>query len=347
MGRLEAPYGTYDHLMLLMGRLATFAAKDGKRKRKAFEASMARSIVKQDISPGQNPQQSGMPHMPQMPQMYGMIPPTAPAEMPKAFRESYMSSPASSQEDIENEVAVAEAEAEWTSIMQALQIFQANVGPEFQPLASEYQRPLATPFGPALFFKTYSIACIWQMYYTALIVLHRVHPSMPPAAMMAVGAAARQTGHFANEVGRITAGLTPTTSSGIISPSLAPALLESCLALFFAGVQYQDPAQRGWAVTYLRMVGEKTGWQSAFTIASGCEIAWERTGRMGKGPQYSRTVKDYPQDERIGHIQPDLAVPPQDNNDRRLIATNAGTRVHWAVGILGVEEDLSSLSLAD
>ncbi|KAJ0159295.1 putative transcriptional regulatory protein C15D4.02 [Colletotrichum tanaceti] len=37
MGRLEAIYGTYDHLMLLLGRLCSFAAKDLPRKRKSFK----------------------------------------------------------------------------------------------------------------------------------------------------------------------------------------------------------------------------------------------------------------------------------------------------------------------
>ncbi|KAK1594372.1 uncharacterized protein LY79DRAFT_668659 [Colletotrichum navitas] len=37
MGQLEAIYGTYDHLMLLLGRLCSFAAKDLPRKRKSFK----------------------------------------------------------------------------------------------------------------------------------------------------------------------------------------------------------------------------------------------------------------------------------------------------------------------
>ncbi|KAF6841986.1 C6 finger domain-containing protein [Colletotrichum plurivorum] len=37
MGRLEAIYGTYDHLMLLLGRLCSFVAKDLPRKRKSFK----------------------------------------------------------------------------------------------------------------------------------------------------------------------------------------------------------------------------------------------------------------------------------------------------------------------
>ncbi|KAK2011161.1 hypothetical protein LZ32DRAFT_534401 [Colletotrichum eremochloae] len=37
MGRLEAIYGTYDHLMLLLGRLCSFASKDLPRKRKSFK----------------------------------------------------------------------------------------------------------------------------------------------------------------------------------------------------------------------------------------------------------------------------------------------------------------------
>ncbi|ROT38628.1 hypothetical protein SODALDRAFT_276984 [Sodiomyces alkalinus F11] len=38
MGRLEAIYGTYDHVMLVLGRLMAFAAKDLSRKRKAMQS---------------------------------------------------------------------------------------------------------------------------------------------------------------------------------------------------------------------------------------------------------------------------------------------------------------------
>lgn len=75
-------------------------------------------------------------------------------------------------------------------------------------------------------------------FYLALIALYRAHPSMPPAAMMAAGIAARQTGSFANELGRIAAGIAPDcVRIQEVTPAVGGALIETTMGLFVAGVQ--------------------------------------------------------------------------------------------------------------
>ena len=42
-----------------------------------------------------------------------------------------------------------------------------------------------------------------------------------------------------------------------------------------------------------------------------------------------------------------LTGPPKDNNDRRYVKFNAGTRVYWAMGILSVEDDMKEMNLGE
>ena len=203
MGRHDAPYGTYDHLVLLLGRVADFAARDQGRKRKAMEGRFGPSPPASSQAPPAGAPSATAPP----PMMYGMVPPRGPAKAPRGFEQEDQPSPASSASDqIELEMATAEAEAEWHELEHAMQLFRGFLGPHFQPLAADLMQPLSTPFGPAVYYKTSTIACLWITIYMGLIVLHRAHPSMPPAAMMAAGMAARTTAPFATHVGRITAG---------------------------------------------------------------------------------------------------------------------------------------------
>ncbi len=250
-------------------------------------------------------------------------------------------------------------------------------GPEFQPLSSESFQPLLTPFGTALFYKTHSISCIWATYHMAHIVLHRTHPSMPPISMAAAGVAARSTAPHANEIGRIAGGLAlglPDSphphphhahhhhqqQQQHTNPHLGAALLECSMAMFFAGVQYRDAAQRAWLAAKLRHISRATGWDSVATMAAGCEKAWEKAALMGRGPPYVRSFDFDARDERLAgrpvpgtwssslsSLSSSAAAeePSMDSNDRRCIRVDSGARLHWAVGILGVEEDLAHLNL--
>jgi hypothetical protein len=250
---IDIRYGTYDHLILLMGRSADFAAKDLKRKRLAMKANggwRPPASMRMGPPPGnmqgpqgqpsifpQMPQQP--PQMPQMPSFSGMVPGVGPAKLPMGFEPSRQESPQSSTSDeIDLEVKRIEAEEEWQDIRNAFSVLEDHFGEDFEPLGPEYSSPVETPFGKALKYRTYGIAGIWMNFYMALISCHRSHPSMPPAAMMAAGIAARQTASFANELGRIAAGIAPDCSmTAQVSPGVGAALIESSICLFVSGVQ--------------------------------------------------------------------------------------------------------------
>ncbi|KAI9821295.1 MAG: hypothetical protein M1827_004031 [Pycnora praestabilis] len=369
IGRLDAVYGTMDHLMLLMGRISDFAAKDTNRKRKAVEANggtwrpppgMKLGPPRPNAPPsGVSPNPSSMPssHAGQpnpgsaanySPPSYGMVPPTLPGSLPSGFKSSWADSPpgGSTHSDLDLEAATVEAEDEWNEIRAAFRVFEESLGSDYRPLSPEYMQPLSTPFGPALYHRTYSIACIWIIFYTGRILIERSHPSMPPAAMVAAGVAASLTAGFANEIGRTCAGLVPSSPSAVLNPALGAALMECSLGMFFAGVQYQDAAQRGWTVSKLRDISRRTGWRTSDAIASGCEVSWMKAAQAGRGPPYQSTGDVRHRDDRIAGRRPYLTdEPPKDNGDRRYITVNPGARVHWAMGLLGLEEDVQQMSV--
>lgn len=162
-------------------------------------------------------------------------------------------SPASSADtdEIDMESATADAFREWNAIREAFDTLRRRFGPEFEPLANDYtggssgsgSGATGTPFGgPALQYRTYSIAGIWLNYYMGLIALHRAHPSMPPFAMVAAGMAAQQTAPYAYQIGRIAAGISEECPQATkVSTLTAAALLECCFCLFVAAVQVSRP----------------------------------------------------------------------------------------------------------
>jgi hypothetical protein len=217
-------YGTFDHLLLLLARLSDFGSRDIPRKKKV------------NSMPGPP---SGSP-----PMFVGMLPTRGKVVAPMGFSPPRDTSPQSeSLEDDDLELATLAAHEEWEAIRHAFEIFRSRLGPDFQPLAEEFSDRRDTPFGTARQYSTFSLAGICMNYYMGLICLYRTHPSMPPAAMMAAGRAARETAPFAREIGRIAAGLTDDVSDVTeISTLVGAALIECCFCLFVAGIQvYQTP----------------------------------------------------------------------------------------------------------
>lgn len=130
-----------------------------------------------------------------------------------------------------------EAVREWNSIMGAFQHLKSLLGEKFKNHDPELVMPIHTPFGPALQYRTYSIAGIWMGYYMGLIVLIRAHPDMPPIAMVAAGMAAQRTGQYGNELARVAAGIVEDLSKvKEISTVIGGALIESCVPLFVAAI---------------------------------------------------------------------------------------------------------------
>lgn len=347
LGRLNAVYGTFDHLILLMGRVTDFAARDMKRKRAVIKANGG---WRPPAAPGQSSEMGASESSPQtpppMPSFSGMVPGFKEAQLPMGFEPSRDASPQSVQSD-DNDLPTQtiEAEEEWQEIYATLTILEDHFGEDFQALGPEFSAPIDTPFGPALQYRTYSIAGLWMNYYMGLIFCHRSHPSMPPASMVAAGIMRTRTEYYANQLGRIAAGVAPDCNRATeVNPGVGAALIESATCLFIAGIQYHDQMQRTWTVDRLHHIARLTGWQTALAIASGCEASWMKTHEIGKGPPYVRISDDmsqsiYPTTRRI-----DRLFVGKSSEDGR-IAIDRPERVHYALGVLGLEEDFQSLDI--
>lgn len=226
--------------------------------------------------------------------MYGMIPPQPTPRLPSGFQNRPRGS-SSDEDDQVEDMSFQEAEQEWEDILVALDTFAYALGRDFQPLPADVAPPIPTPFGPALQYRTHTIAVIWGYYYVMRILLNRVHPSMPPAIMMAASVAAPTTGIYAQTIGKIMAGIYYPQSynleAGSLSPNLGSSLTEMTVPIFFAAVQYHDPTQRGWTISKLRDICRLTGWKSAEAVAGGCEKAWISAARQGRGPPYQRSFE--------------------------------------------------------
>ena len=341
MGMADAVYGTADHLMLLMGRIADFAAKDRGRKIKNSKSPKSQTTNMPEgahTRAGSNsaPSNSSVP-------FYGMAPTFGPVKIPKAYESNTIFATTGREPDAQSEWASSPLE-EWTRIRRACDAFQQNLGPEFQPLPEEEYVSSATPFGHARMFRNSEISVLWMSFYEAMLVLIRSHPDMPPAAQVAALVGARQTDVYANEIGRIAAGIGPVTVDGRSDSSFQCSFAESICPLFFAGVQFQDQGRRKWTVERLLDIARYHGSKSAAVCASGCEMAWEKAALIGKGPPYERV--DYnlrSDDHRI--TRQDSAKAPAKLSDRRLLPFRSELRLHFGFGVLGTAEDLSRMAL--
>ncbi|OAP59890.1 hypothetical protein AYL99_04892 [Fonsecaea erecta] len=308
------------------------------------------------------------------PPMLGMLPPASePPQLDSAYRSMDASIKDSAfayrrdrkettpPSDLDDETA--RALTEYNAISKAFDSFAESLSPEFEPLKHNGP-PVATPFGPAVIYKNGAIACIWACYYVGRISLQRLHPEMPAAAMIAAGATAHLTREYTQMVGKICAGLYSRQQygqSGALDPSFAGYLMESTFFLLFAAIQYTDAAQRGWTISKLRDVERRCGWRTSGAIAGACETAWERMGQAGRGPPYERTLSTHSEDIRLSRTPTKLSPSSGDaldtaaeqhesefvNHDRSLIDRSSSTRVHWAIGLLSVEEDIQRMALED
>ncbi|OAA61450.1 Fungal transcriptional regulatory protein [Cordyceps fumosorosea ARSEF 2679] len=330
IARFGQIFGTYDHLILLLGRAANFAAKDLARKRKAFKAP-----------PG--PPSGNTP-----PQFPGIIPVQGGFQTPMGFSPPRHVSPQSEQTDESDPRSTLDvALEEWESIQKAFDALRDSFGPDFRPLSTEFSDKRESPFGLAVQYRTYAISGVWMNFYMGLIHLHRAHPNMPPAAMQAAGMAARETETYANQIGRIASGLWADSPRSTPDPLLVAALIECSFCLFVAGVQYHVDNQRHWLIQRMSDVAEYTGWQSAKQIATGCEAVWKKAAQMGRGPPYvsrTRTVEDHAQS--VWRTARRLDEVFEQEGDRRIVLARAD-RAQFALGLLAAEEDLARLELRD
>lgn len=355
--QVDDSYGTYDHLILLLGRLASFASKDLSRKRKEHRSKGGGSF-KGGSSPSQFP---------------GIVPTLGRFHAPMGFAASTTyfddsDSPGDTASPESNEMA----EQTWEGIRQAFETFENHLDARFKPLSSEFAERWDTPFGTALQFRTYSVAGIWMNYYMGLIHLYRSRPNMPPAAMQAAGMAAPSTAGYAIQIGRIAAGLTDDLSSKRdISTTLAAALIESSFCLFVAAVQVrapwmrfqwsnllpwltysvqlQDNSQRCWVIQRVFDVVRLTGWQTARKIAVGCESAWIKVAQLGHGPQYRRPqhLEDVPQSVWMNPRKLDQRLREFEKTEDTRLVLRQSEQTSFALGLLCVEQDLEVLDLEE
>ncbi|KAF5001757.1 hypothetical protein FGRMN_824 [Fusarium graminum] len=335
ISKLEAIYGSYDHLILLLGRLADFSSKDIARKRRA-------SLAKGPPPAANN----GSP-----PSFPGIVPTDGNFKVPRGFTPPREVSPESEPtEDLDIEASYQAALREWESIKRGFEVYESNLGPEFQPLKPEFSDKRDSPFGMTMQYRTFSVAGIWMNFYMGMINLVRCHPSMPPAAMQAAGMSARQTGPYSNKLGRIAAGLSEDVSQATeITTLVSAAFIESCFCLFVAAIEYQDEKQRHWVIRHLRDITRLTGWQSAERIATGCESSWMKAAQLGRGPPYMRAPETEPvpvarwQNPR----QIDRFIQEVESGEIRRIRVPKAERASLALGLLSVERDLEFLDLKD
>ncbi|KAK4238388.1 transcriptional regulatory protein moc3 [Achaetomium macrosporum] len=343
-GRIDSIYGTFDHLMLLLGRLANFSSMDLARKRRARKAQAPPPSQgppghgRGQGGPGQQQQGPGMGRGQSPPSFPGLMPTSGRVTVPRGFSPPrdvpFQSS--DSAEETDFDASTAKALQEWEEIRQAFEVFRSRLGPDFEPMGPDFAQPEMTPFGPALMYRTYSIAGIWMNYYMGLIVLHRAHPSMPPVAVVAAGMAAQQTGRWANEIARIAAGLHEDTTHVTAISTL-----------------FRDIQQRHWTIRRLRDIARLTGWQSARQIAEGCESGWNKAAELGRGPPYHsppdlgplfqpESVWSRPRriDRRIQELEAQAA------GENRLVLARS-EQAHYALGLLSVEQDLDTLQIDD
>lgn len=337
--------------------------------------------------PPPSPGQGGMPPPPPRgprpaagPGFYGMAPSRPPIPLPASYvnpTQAAHGSPKAANTShakfSDLPLAYEAALSEWNSISHAhatiAQILSNT--PSFAPLTPDLYptgpNGNMTPFGPALLHRSYDISILWALLHLSRILLLRSHPAMPPASMVAAAVCAPATQPYAILIGRIAAGLQiPASKDTPLTPALGAALIESTIPLFFAGVQYQEPAQREWLVERLLEVNGRTGWASAGVIARSCETSWEKAAELGRGPPYKRRTR------RIGETDADGGVDvgrrgstadggvkmrsmstasnsdvrterPRaewDEGDKRFIVRRPTGQLPWAMNILATDEDL-------
>lgn len=279
------------------------------------------------------------------------------------------------------ETSTQKALEEWNGIMQAFQLFKSSLGPDFDPLNENTHPPEDSPFGPALTYRAYAVAGIWMNFYMGLVILHRAHPSMPPFAMVAAHMIAKETDPYANEIGRIAAGVAGNLCvESVVSAPQSSALIECCFPIFVGAVQvgllfhssihplvapstftfpcgmvqtnplpqmqYRGKLQRQWAIRLLHQITRHTGWQTGDQIASGCEGAWRKAAAMGVAPPYEPESESDALRQGWTTRRLDERIQEVDEGHNRPVLQRSD-RAHVAFGLLSVEDDMERLTLED
>jgi hypothetical protein len=89
-----------------------------------------------------------------------------------------------------------------------------------------------------------------------------------------------------------------------------------------------------------------TGWQTTDAIAMGCESSWVKAAELGRGPPYTRVTQRRPRPDRTVGYTARRRVDDEwsESRDSEKLILAKTDRVHMALGLIGVEEDLEKLS---
>lgn len=81
-------------------------------------------------------------------------------------------------------------------------------------------------------------------------------------------------------------------------------------------------------------------------VATGCETSWVRAAEMGRGPPYERTRDERvtPQAWNPARNVERSALRDQHAHDQRFVISTQ-ERIHYALGVLGVQDDFENLDL--
>ncbi len=79
----------------------------------------------------------------------------------------------------------------------------------------------------------------------------------------------------------------------------------------------------------------------------GCESAWTRTAEMGRGPPYTRVTEKKIDQEILYNAKKGTDRRSSGGHDRGKIFIARMDRVHYALGLLSVEQSLENLDFDD
>lgn len=79
----------------------------------------------------------------------------------------------------------------------------------------------------------------------------------------------------------------------------------------------------------------------------GCETAWTKAGEMGRGPPYKRVTERKIDQEEWYRTRKGTDPLSSAASNRQKIFIARMDRVHYALGLLGVEQGLESLDFDD
>lgn len=101
----------------------------------------------------------------------------------------------------------------------------------------------------------------------------------------------------------------------------------------------------------LHDVTRLTGWQTAKQIADGCESTWTRAAKMGRGPPYVRSpdmrLADGSTSDSSHRLHRRIQKVKQHNGEEMRVVIARTDRAHYALGLLGVDDDFEKLELKD